>query len=221
MTWNELIAGWARADRGYDLRYAAAPRRKLLVAAYRISGLLARFGVRTASMMVLSVLFAVAVPLIALRGGGWPLAAAVLVVAGLAADTIGFGLTVVTGGITRLSGFYQSLAERFSEVCWLMALALLGTKDWLIFSIAAAVWAHEYIKARVGAPALRPTATTTVGDRPTRVWSVLAALVLAAASAQLGQDIAAGAVTLVVLSWLALALVGLGQLLTVVRKVLA
>jgi CDP-diacylglycerol--glycerol-3-phosphate 3-phosphatidyltransferase len=172
-------------------------------------------------MMVLSVAFAAAVPLIALRGGGWPLAAACSLVAGLAADTVGYGLTVVTGRMTRLGAFYQSLVERFSEFAWLMALALLGTKDWLIFSVAALVWAHEYAKARVGAPALRPTATTTIGDRPTRVWCVLAALVLAAASAQLGQDLAAGAVTLVVLTWMALALVGLGQLLGLIRKVLA
>ncbi|GIH04974.1 hypothetical protein Rhe02_30410 [Rhizocola hellebori] len=221
MTWNEFVAGWAGAYGGYDLRYAAAPRRRLLAAAYRVSGLLARFGVRPASMMVLSAVFAAAVPVIALRGGAWPLTAAAMLVAGLIADTIGSGLSVVTGGITRLSGFYQSLVERFSEFCWLMALALLGTKDWLIFSVAAIVWAHEYVKARVGAAALRPTATTTVGDRPTRVWSVLVALVLAAAAAQWGQDLAAAAVTLVVLSWLTLALVGLGQLFGIIRKVLA
>jgi CDP-diacylglycerol--glycerol-3-phosphate 3-phosphatidyltransferase len=111
--------------------------------------------------------------------------------------------------------------ERFSEICWLLALAFLGTRPGLVFAVAALVWAHEYVKARVGAPALRPTATTTVGDRPTRVWFALAALLLAAASAQLGQDLAAGVVTLVVMSWLALALVGLGQLFTIIRKVLA
>jgi CDP-diacylglycerol--glycerol-3-phosphate 3-phosphatidyltransferase len=104
MTWDEFVAGWAGAYGGYDLRYAKAPRRLVLATTYRLSGVFVRFGVRPASMMVLSVVFAIAVPLVALRGGGWPLAAAGLLVAGLGADTLGFGLTVVTGGMTRLSG---------------------------------------------------------------------------------------------------------------------
>ncbi len=221
MTWDEFVVGWAGAYGGYDLRYAARSRRRLLAATYRVSRIIARFGVRPASMMVVSVAFAMAVPVIALRGGAWPLAAAACLLAGLGADTLGSGLTVVTAAITRLGGFYQSLVERFSELCWLLALACLGTKPWVTFTMAVLVWAHEYVKARVGAPALSPAAVTTVGDRPTRVWAVLAAFGLAAAAAQLGQDLAAAAVTLVVVSWLALALVGLAQLFSIIRKVLA
>ncbi len=221
MTWDEFVAGWAGASSGYDRRDAAAPRRRLLGATYRVSCVLARFGVRPASMMVLSAGFACAVPLLALRGGGWPLGAAAFLLAGLAADTVGLGLAVVTGGLGRLSRLHLSLLERFGEVCWLLALACLGAKPWLIFALATLVWAHEYGKARAGAPAVRPGTPATVGDRPTRAWFTLAALVLAAVSAQIGQDLAAGVVTLLVVSWLALALVGLAQLLSVIRKALA
>ena len=61
MTWNEFVAGWAGTYGGYDLRYASTPRRRLLAAAYRVSVLLGSFGVRPASMMVLSVFSAAAV----------------------------------------------------------------------------------------------------------------------------------------------------------------
>lgn len=221
MTWDEFAAGWAGAANGYDLRYAPAPRRRLLSATYRVSGVLARLRVRPASMMVLSAAFAAAVPLVALRAGAWPLIAAALLPAGLAADNVGFGLAVVTGDQGRLRRFQQALLERFSEVCWLLALACLGAKPWLVFALATLVWTHEYCKARAGAPAVRPVATATVGDRPTRVWFTLACLVLAAACAQVGQDLAAGVVTLLAVSWLALAAVGLAQLVSVIRKVLA
>jgi hypothetical protein len=222
LTWDEFVSGWAKSHDGYDMRLAPAPKRALLRFGYKAGGALSRLGVRPASLMIISVVCSAAVPLLASMRGGWPAVAAIAVVSGLVADSLSSSLTVFAqAGTPRLNGFYQALVERLAEVCWLLALALLGARPGLIFACAALVWAQEYVRARAGGPALSPAGTATIGDRPTRITLAVAALILAAAAAPIGQDLAAGVVTLVVLCWIALSFLGLGQLLAIVKKVLA
>jgi len=218
MSWEEFVAGWALAFDGYNMRHASPARRRWMRAAHRVALVLARCGVRPSATMVLSAAASVAVALCGWRGGGWPIAGALALLAGLGADTLTLSLSVVSGAVTRLRGFYQSLLDRLAEVCWLAAFVALGAHAVLAVVCGALVWAHEYLRAR---STLRRAGTSTLGDRPARVWLSLAGLVLAGLIAQLGQDLAAGIVTLIVFSWAALAFVGIGQLLAIIRKVLA
>lgn len=220
-SWDEFVVAWAGTFGGYDVRLAGTPQRSLLNVAYRLATPLAALGVRPASMTLLATALWAAVPLLAMPRGAWPAVAALALALGLLVSTVASGLVVLHGRQTRLGSFYQSLAERLSEAFWLLALMSLGAKPWTIFAVGSVVWLHEYVRARGGAAELRPIATNTIGDRPTRIWMTLAALVLAAVSAQIGPDLPAGTVTLVVMSWLALALIGFGQLLAIIRKVLA
>jgi hypothetical protein len=220
-SWDEFVVAWAGAFGGYDVRHAGASQRRLLHTVYRLSHPLATFGVRAASMTLLALVCWLAVPLLAMQRGPWPALAALVLAFGLLLETVGNGLIVLTGQQTRLASFYQSLVQRLSEASWLASLMVLGAKAWPVVAVGALVWLHEYVRARGGAAELRPIATNTVGDRPTRIWMTVAALVLAALAAPIGPDLAAGVVTLVVLSWLALALIGFGQLLSLIRKVLA
>jgi CDP-diacylglycerol--glycerol-3-phosphate 3-phosphatidyltransferase len=220
-SWDEFVVAWATAFGGYDVRYAGTPQRGLLNVAYRLSAPLAAVGVRAASMTVLAMTFWVAVPLLTWPGGAWPFLAAISLCLGLLVSTVASGLVVLYGRQTRLGSFYQAVTERLSEACWLLALTVLGAQAWLVLAVIALTWLHEYVRARGGAAELRPVATNTVGDRPMRVWLALVALVLGAITAPLGQNVTAGAVTLAVISWLALALIGFCQLLGIMRKVLA
>lgn len=194
-------------------------------AAYRVAGVLTRIGVRPSSMMVIYAVSSLTVPILAWQGGLWPLAAAAAVVIGLGAAGLTSALAVYTRNITRLGSFYQSLLDRVAEVSWLVAFALLGAHTAVLVCAAVLVLAHEYVCAKVtgstpgsGLDKLR---IGTVGDRSTRVWLALIGLVLAAATGQIGPDLAAGVVTMVAFIWLALAVIGVGQLLAVIRKVLA
>lgn len=220
-SWDEFVVAWAGAFGGYDVRYAGSPQRGMLSLAFRLSRPLAKFGVRPGSMTLLAMGFWIAVPILAMPRGAWPLPAAVSLGAGLLCATVASGLVVFHGRQTRLGSFYQSLAERFSEACWLLALIALGAKPWTAFAVGSLGWLHEYVRARGGAAELRPIATNTVGDRPTRIWMTLAALVLAALADQISAELVPGVVTLVVLCWFALAIIGFGQLLALIRKVLA
>ncbi len=220
-TWDEFVAAWAAAFGGYDVRYAGAVQRGRLNIAYRLASPLASIGVRAGSLTLVAMASWIAVPIFAMPGRTWPLLSACAMGFGLLATTVASGLVVLDGRQTRLAAFHQALVDRLSEACWLIALILLGAKPWAVFAVGSLVWLHEYVRARGGAAELRPVATNTVGDRPTRIWLTLAALVLAAICGQIGPDLAAGTVTLVVMSWLALAVIGFGQLVTVIRKVLA
>jgi hypothetical protein len=220
-SWDEFVAGWSKAFGGFDLRYASSSRRTAVTLAYRLASPLASFGVRPGSMTVLALGCWLAVPVIAWQRGGWPALAAVVLLVGLTFELIGSGLVVCHGYQTRLGSFYEALVERLSEGCWLIALLALGAKAWTIFAVGSMVWLHEYVRARGGAAEARPVTTNTVADRPMRVRMTIAALALAALLGRLGLDLVAGAVTLVVVSWMALALIGFGQLLAIIRKVLA
>lgn len=225
MSWDEFVSAWARQFDGFDLRQASPARRTWMRAVYRAVVLLARFGVRPSSAMVIYGVLSVAVPVLAWQGGAWPLAAAAVLLCGLAAAAVASALTVYTRQVTRLNSFYRSLLDRLAEVSWLLAFALLGAHPAVVVCAAVLVLAHEYVIANVAGPGagsgLDKLRVGTVGDRSTRVWLALTGLALGAAAAQIGQDLAAGIVTMVAFIWLTLALIGVGQLLAVIRKVLA
>jgi hypothetical protein len=220
-SWDEFVAGWSKAFGGFDLRYASSSRRMVVTMAYRLGGPFASFGVRPGSMTALAMVCWLAVPIIAWQHGAWPALAGLVLILGLVFALIGSGLVVFQGYQTRLSSFYEALAERLSEGCWLIALVSLGAKAWTIFAVGSLVWLHEYVRARGGAAEMRPVTTNTVADRPMRIRMTLVALALAAILGRLGLDLVAGAVTLVLVSWMVLALIGFGQLIAIIRKVLA
>lgn len=218
MSWDEFAVAWSAAFDGYDPRHASAPKRRFLRAIHRITGAVR---VKPAVTLLVSVACSVSVPLLAWRGGPWPTVGALMLVLGLVADAMSNAGAVRSGRVSRLDSFYQALVERFAELCWFVAFLAMGARLVPVVLCASAVWAHEYVRAKVGGAAMRRAGSATVGDRQVRVWFVLAALLLSTVVARFDEGIAAGVVTMVLLCWTALALIGLAQLVTIVRKVLA
>jgi hypothetical protein len=218
VSWDEFALAWSEAFDGYDLRQASTLRQRFMRAIYQVTGVVK---VRTSVTMLISVVFSISVPLLAWRGGQWPAIAALLLLLGQVADAMTTTMAVRSGRVTQLESFYQALVERFAEVCWLLTFLALGARPLPVMLTAVVVWAHEYVRAKVGGAVMRRAGSATVGDRSLRIWLVLVALVLAAAVSVIGQDMAAGIVTMVVLCWLALGLIGLAQLLAIIRKALA
>lgn len=221
MSWDSYVSAWSGTHDGYDPRQAGPALRGWLRTAYRLGALLARRGVRPALMQMISVLCAIMVPAVAALGGQWPVLAALFLLVGIAAQTVTDTLAVLLARTTRLGSFYRTMVDRLSELCWLAALATCGVRAGLLIACGALVWLHEYMRARAGAVGLRPAGSTTIGDRPTRAWLTLLSLLLAAAANRVSPDLAAGVVTMMMVGWLSLAVIGLGQLLGIVRKVLA
>jgi CDP-diacylglycerol---glycerol-3-phosphate 3-phosphatidyltransferase len=222
MSWDGYVSAWSGAHDGFDPRHAGPGLRWCIRSSYRVGLVLSRRRVKVSTASRVAVLCALMVPALCAQGGGWPLLAAIMLVVGLAAQTLAGTLAVLRGQATRLRAFYGTLIDRFGELCWLVALAALGARVGLLLLCGGLVLLYEYMRARATSAGLRAAGSSTIGDRSVRVWLVGVGLMLAGiAGAQIGEDLGAGLITLVVISWLAVGVIGLGQLLTVVRKALA
>lgn len=222
MSWDGYVSAWSGAHDGFDLRHAGPGLRWWMRSSYRAGLVLVRRRIAVSTASTVAVLCALAVPALSAAGGGWPALAAIVLVAGLAAQTLAGTLAVLRGQATRLRAFYGTLVDRFSELCWLVALAALGARVGLLLLCGGLVLLYEYVRARAASAGLRAAGSSTIGDRPARVWLMVVALLLAGITgAQVNEALTAGVITLMVVGWLSAEVIGLGQLMSIVRKALA
>lgn len=220
MEWPRFVQAWAQAYDGYDLRHAGRIARWWARTAYKSGLWMTRRGATAGALTGTVVVAAIVVPLMAAGGGRWAFLAGFFVLTGVYADTVGRAVSVLREGAVHREGFYRSLAERLSEVGWLVAALLLGAASVLVLVCLALTAAHEYVRARATVSGLRPAGTSTVGDRSLRVAATLVFLGIAGFFGPAHADLAAGTITLVLALWVLLALFGFVQLLSVVRKAL-
>ena len=218
MTWTEYAAAWSALHGGFDPDQASPPVRGWVRLAYRGGSLLGRLGVGPTAVTALGLLLCVAVPFAALLGPVGLLLGGVLVLLASFADGLDGAVAVVTGKVTRIGYVYDSVADRLGEVAWLAAFWIAGAPGWLVVAGGALSWLHEYVRARATAGGMADLGAVTVGERPTRVSVAACALVVGGVAGLVhpGWDTAvvvAGAAV-----WPALAVIGLAQLLTAVRR---
>jgi CDP-diacylglycerol---glycerol-3-phosphate 3-phosphatidyltransferase len=222
MSWDGYVSAWSGVHDGFDLRHAGPGLRWWMRGSYRAGVVLTRRRTRASTASTVAVLCALAVPVLCAIGGGWPVLAALALVAGQIAQTMAGTLAVLSGRATRLSAFYGTLVDRFSELCWLVALGVLGARTGLLLLCGGLVLLYEYVRARAASAGLRAAGSATIGDRPVRAWLVGIGLLLSGiAGAQVGEELGAGLITLVLVGWLAVTALGLGRLMSIVRKALA
>jgi phosphatidylglycerophosphate synthase len=205
-TWEQYAAGWRDLHGGYDPRTGSPVVRYWLRLAYVLGSAAARAGATPTVVTGAGLALSVGVPLAARI----PLLAALLVLLSAVADTVDGAVAVLTGRASRAGYVYDSLADRLSEACWLVALWRLGVPGWLLLGCGAVCWLHEYVRARAAAAGMSEVGVVTVAERPTRIILTVAALVVAA-------FLPGPAVTVLVGLLAGLAVVGLGQLLVTVR----
>jgi CDP-diacylglycerol--glycerol-3-phosphate 3-phosphatidyltransferase len=150
------------------------------------------------------------VPLAVLAGRPGLVLAAVLVLLSALADGLDGAVAVVTGRASRLGYIYDSVADRLGEAAWLLAFWLAGAPGWLVVAAGAVSWLHEYARARATAAGMTEIGVVTVAERPTRVLIAIFGLLLTVASGLV--------ITVAAALWLALAVVGLGQLALAIRR---
>lgn len=218
--WDDYAITWARLHGGFDPRTAAALVRYWLRAGHTGATLLGRFGVPPTAVTAANALLCLFVPAAATQGPYGLLAGAVLVLLAAVADTIDGALAVVSGRTTRMGYVYDSLADRAGEAFWLLAFWLAGAPGPMVVAAGALSWLHEYLRARAAAAGMREIGAVTVGERPTRVAVALLGLLVAGAGGLLQRELAAGVSAMAAAVWALLALFGLSQLLTAVRKTL-
>jgi len=221
LTWEEYAAEWSALHGGFEPDTASPVVRGVIRLAYRGGTLLGRLGLSPTAVTGLGLLLCGAVPFAVLLGPAGLILGGVIVLLASFADGLDGAVAVVTGKVSRLGFVYDSLADRLGEVGWLMAFWLAGAPGWLVVAAGAVSWLHEYARARAVAGGMSDIGVVTVGERPTRVAVASSALVVGGIAGLVhpGWDtvvIIAGAVV-----WLALAVVGAGQLITVIRRALS
>jgi CDP-diacylglycerol--glycerol-3-phosphate 3-phosphatidyltransferase len=211
-TREEYLAGWS-ALHGYD---AASSRlvRGWLSLSYILARPLAVARVPPDLVTALGGLLAAAALWLAALGGRWALAAAAVVVASGVVDNLDGAVAVLRGRASAWGSVLDSVVDRVADVLFVATFAVLGAPMWLVLSGAGLMALHEYVRARALAAGMPDVGTITVWERPTRV--VTTAMFLLGCGIHVGAAI--GWATAGAAAWAGLGLVGLTQLLVVVRR---
>jgi CDP-diacylglycerol--glycerol-3-phosphate 3-phosphatidyltransferase len=218
--WDEYCARWASLHGGFDPRRAPQLVRTWQRLAFAVSRGLVRLRVSPSTVTTAGLACSVAVPLVVLAGGRWVFLAALLVILAALADSVDSGVAVISGRTSGLGSFYDAVADRCSEVAWLVALWLLGAPGVLVAACGALALLHEYARSRAALAGMAGVGRLTVAERPTRVLAVVGAMLLGAAGGVLSARLGAGIVTVALAIWLVLGVLGAARLLGAIRAAL-
>jgi CDP-diacylglycerol--glycerol-3-phosphate 3-phosphatidyltransferase len=182
--------------------------------AYALGRPLAAARVAPTALTVFGVLVAAAVVPVARMGDRWPLLATVLVVGSGLVDNLDGTVAVLSDRVTRWGALLDAVGDRLADAAYAVAFWSLGAPVWLCLLWAGGAFLAEYGRARGQVLLRAPVEVVTVGERPTRV--VITALFLAAAGIVSGR--AADVVTVGAAAGAGTAVVGLVQLMVVLRR---
>jgi CDP-diacylglycerol--glycerol-3-phosphate 3-phosphatidyltransferase len=213
---DEYLDRWSELHGGYDPR-ASRLTHGWLSLAYTVARPLALLRVPPDLVTLLGALVSAAAVALAWLDGRWLVAAAVVVALSGLSDNLDGAVAVMTGRTTRWGYVLDSVVDRVSDGLYLVALWVAGAPGWLCVVGGALMGLQEYARARAVGAGMREIGVVTVWERPTRV--IVTAMFLLGAGIYLGAS--AGWATAGAAAWVGLGLVGLTQLLVVVRRRLA
>jgi phosphatidylglycerophosphate synthase len=220
LSWDGYSAGWAALHLGVDPRHSSRYVHGWLRLSYGVGRGLSRLGLRPGVVTLLGLLFAAAVPVVAVLRGWWLLAAAGLVLLSALADSADGAVAVISSRASRVGAFDDAMADRLSEAAWLLALWLVGGHGLVVVACGALSWLHEYARARAAAGGVSGIGVITTAERPTRVMSTIIAFVVGAVAWLINPGLTPGAVTVVLAVWAVLGLLGTLRLVSNVRNTL-
>jgi phosphatidylglycerophosphate synthase len=194
-------------------------------ATHQVGLLLGRLRMSPATVRWVALGLSVAVPIVALSGGPSPLLAAGLVAAAAVTGTVDATVAVKTGRLTKLGVVYDPVVDRLCELCWLIALWLLGAPAGLIVVCGVLTGLYEYIRARAMLVGMTGRGVATIGGRSARIVVVTSGLAFAgfgdwATGMFSSTGFSVGMATITGVGWALLGLFGLGQLLIAVHETL-
>jgi phosphatidylglycerophosphate synthase len=214
---EEYLAAWARWHGGAEPADSRLVR-GWLSAAYALARPLAGVPPLAATAAGLAVAAATVLPVLA--GGGWLVAAGVLVGLTGVLDSLDGALAIATGRASRRGFVLDSAVDRLTEAAYATALWLAGAPGWLAAVFGALCWLPDYLRARAGQAGVTETGAISVWERPTRVamtgFTLGGAGVLAAAGAEVAPDVVVAGTAVGAL----LGAVAVGQLGVSLRRML-
>jgi CDP-diacylglycerol--glycerol-3-phosphate 3-phosphatidyltransferase len=211
---QEYLAAWSHWHGGTETDSRLV--RGWLSTAYALARPLA--GLPPVVATAAGLLVAAAAVLPAAVGGGWLIAAGILVGLSGLLDSLDGALAIGTGRASRRGFVLDSVVDRLAEVGYAAALWVAGAPGWLAAAFGALCWLPDYLRARAGQAGVTETGALSVWERPTRVlmtgFTLGGAGVVAAAGADVPVVVAGTAVGVL------LGAVGVAQLGISLRRML-
>lgn len=204
---------WSELHGGYDPRSSHLTHAWLSLA-YALARPLAVLRVPPDLVTGLGVLVSGLAVYLAWLGERWVIGAAVVVALSGLVDNLDGAVAVMSGRTTRWGFVLDSLIDRISDALYLVALWLVGAPAWVCVLAGVLMGLQEYTRARAGNAGMSEIGVVTVWERPTRV--IVTAMFLLGAGIYTGS--ASGWASAGAAAWATLGVVGLGQILVVVRR---
>jgi phosphatidylglycerophosphate synthase len=176
VTLEDYLDRWSELHGGYDPRTSSWARTWLRLT-FRLGTPLARAGVSPHAVTAAGLIAAASVPAVAYAG--YPLLGVPLVALSALLDSLDGAVAVLADRVTAFGYVLDSVADRVSEALLLAGLWLAGAPGWLCVLAGAAMWLHEYVRARAVGAGLTDIGVVTVGERPVRLLLLAAGLALA------------------------------------------
>lgn len=207
------LARWSALHGGYDPTSSWFVRRWLAVA-HAGARPLAAMRVPPAAVTLLGLLLAVGAVPLAAAGGRWGYLAAALVVLSGVADGVDGAVAILRDRTSAVGFVLDSVADRCADLAYVAALWAAGAPGPACAAGGALALLQEYARARAATAGMTGVGVVTVWERPTRV--VVTAVALLGAGAWSSRWASAGA-----WAWVGLGAVGFVQLSIVVGRRLA
>ena len=204
---------WSELHGGYDPRTSRLTLGWLTVV-HAVARPLAALRVPPDLITVAGGLVAALAVWAAWLGGRWcVVAAAVIGLSGLV-DSLDGAVAVMTDRTTRWGHVLDSVVDRISDVLFVLALWVVGAPTSFCVAGVVLMFLLEYTRARAAAGGMPEIGVVTVWERPTRI--IATAMFLLGAGIYVAS--AAGWASAGSGVWVGLGVVGLVQLLWVVRR---
>lgn len=174
------FAGWSALHGSID-PYASPWVSGWLRVVHRVARPLAARRVSPDVVTLAGVLVGVLVAATAAPGGRWPLAGVVLVLVSGVLDGVDGAVAVMGDRATRWGRVLDPLADRCTDLLYLLALWFLGAPAALCVAVGTATLLQESARASAAAAGLRGPGVITVWERPSRVIVAVAVLLGAGA----------------------------------------
>ena len=154
----------------------------------------------------------------AVAGPGWPALVVPLVLLAGVLDGLDGAVALRTGRARPLGAVVDSVADRVGDVLLGAVLVAIGAPLGWALAAVALVFLLEYVRARAQAVGMPGVGAVTVAERPTRLIVVAMAAGGAAASPAGIPLLGWGWGVTFAITWTAVGVVGMGQLLLGVRR---
>jgi phosphatidylglycerophosphate synthase len=177
---------------------------------------LARLRVPPDAVTLLGLLIACWALLLASFGRWGVLAAALVIALSGLFDSLDGAVAVMTGRTSRWGAVLDAVVDRISDAVFVTTLWVVGAPASVCVAAVALCWLQEYARARAGGAGMTEVGVLTLNERPTRVIVVVMSLLATVAR----PDDDPGWATLGAWALVGLGVIGLVQLIVVIRRTL-